>query len=650
MKFIDNRFRIQESVEGTQSHEAYIALDLLDNKSMKYLTLYTEEDQRVVDYFIMEYSNISKIRHKNLVSSESFQMIETVNFKKNDIPLYYTVNEYIDAPFLSMANTRLKFKDKMKIILDLMDVISYLHFKGVTYRYLSPDNIFILNNKDIKLMDLGTIMSNVINFNYNSFTDKFVAPEVIEDRENTNKKADYYSLGMVIRYLLCSDFCTRNCIVIDSKYHSNLKEDEKEFWKDIIYNLTQKKFENRNIYLRQHMDNIIERFELDYKYDLISESPKELFSLKDKIELLNAKGNILSDRENSIRRLHSIKKSIKTLEELLCNLGQDYQQNLDLILSYIQNRTLADRGYILLLDEDSGDYKIISTLSEDDDFLPNRELLCQASKSEMGILFNLEIEDICDDRYEKFLPDGSSAIICVSIIGEHNRPSIDKCGKDISENRDKCYIYLESKSYFNNFNYESLVLLKTLCNMIYLNIENHLLKIISTMDKLTGTLTRKYFDIQLDLSIDRCNKEGGRFSLLMLDVDNFKDINDNYGHLKGDRVLMEVGKVIKDSVRATDLVGRYGGEEFILILFNVEMDDAIMVGENLRKRIEGLEIAGINKRITVSGGLSHYPYHGRTKNELIGKADMALYYAKEVLGKNHIVTWTCDMGDSFVDY
>lgn len=125
----------------------------------------------------------------------------------------------------------------------------------------------------------------------------------------------------------------------------------------------------------------------------------------------------------------------------------------------------------------------------------------------------------------------------------------------------------------------------------------------------------------------------------MVDIDRFKQINDTYGHMKGDKVLGTIGKIIMDSVRETDIVGRYGGEEFLVVLNNITSEDAIKIAEKTRTNIESALIPGIERKVTVSIGISHYPLHSAFKDELITKADQALYYAKEVMGRNNCVEW-----------
>lgn len=337
--------------------------------------------------------------------------------------------------------------------------------------------------------------------------------------------------------------------------------------------------------------------------------------------------------------------NIEELEDLLNELTSDYKKNLNLILSFIQHRTLAKKGYILLLDDNDKEYKIISSIENDNSEIPNENLLIQSNRSKMGILLNKGLPNIEKSKYIEFLPQESIGIICLPIMDSKDR-DVKERRKNTLSKANKGYIYLETNSYINKFNYENLKLLNTLSNLIYLNIDNDRLKYMSTIDKLTGALTRKYFDYLLDEVFENYNKNQGQFSLLMLDIDNFKNINDNYGHPKGDEILSLIGKTIKQNVRSTDLIGRYGGEEFIIVLFNTTIKDGMKIGDKVRKSIEGLKIPGINRKITVSIGLAQYPVHSNFKSHLISKADQALYNAKEEERKNTILSWSLNMGKS----
>ncbi len=165
------------------------------------------------------------------------------------------------------------------------------------------------------------------------------------------------------------------------------------------------------------------------------------------------------------------------------------------------------------------------------------------------------------------------------------------------------------------------------------------LKELIIRDSLTGLYNHQEFYVRLDAEINRSKRHGHQLSLLMMDIDGFKHVNDTYGHLAGDRVLKEVSRVLTGSVRLSDIVSRYGGEEFAVILPEADTSKAREVAERIRKRIEKFKMRvrpGKDIYITVSIGISTFPGGGKSSRELLNNADHALYAAK-LQGKNKVV-------------
>jgi diguanylate cyclase (GGDEF)-like protein/putative nucleotidyltransferase with HDIG domain len=160
------------------------------------------------------------------------------------------------------------------------------------------------------------------------------------------------------------------------------------------------------------------------------------------------------------------------------------------------------------------------------------------------------------------------------------------------------------------------------------------------VDELTGLYNHRYFHERLDEEISRCSRFGDIFSLLFLDLDLFKTYNDVYGHLAGDQILSELVQYIAKSVRSIDMVFRYGGDEFTVILPQASVEDAQLVAERIRKRIESeMDSKGI--ALTCSVGIASWPTDGVMREELLKAADGALYHSKQT-GRNRIVR-ACDM-------
>jgi diguanylate cyclase (GGDEF)-like protein len=163
---------------------------------------------------------------------------------------------------------------------------------------------------------------------------------------------------------------------------------------------------------------------------------------------------------------------------------------------------------------------------------------------------------------------------------------------------------------------------------------------LAIIDGLTGILSRRYFLERFDEELKRSRQFKYNFAFLMVDIDRFKEYNDHYGHLVGDVILKEVAKIIKDSLRQIDLVCRYGGEEFSIILTETDRSGAMFAAERIRQSVENRRIRAYDEElsVTISVGISVFPSHGRDTNELLDKADQALYQAKQA-GRNKVCVY-----------
>ena len=158
-------------------------------------------------------------------------------------------------------------------------------------------------------------------------------------------------------------------------------------------------------------------------------------------------------------------------------------------------------------------------------------------------------------------------------------------------------------------------------------------------DPVSGLFNRRYFHERLEEELDRARRHNTTVALLMIDIDNFKGINDRFGHLAGDLVIRGVGDILKRSVRRFDLCTRFGGEEFAIVMPGSGPENSAPVAERIRQRIEAFrppdtELADL--RVTASIGMA--VSQGASVRELIARADQALYEAKQA-GKNRLVEW-----------
>jgi diguanylate cyclase (GGDEF)-like protein len=159
---------------------------------------------------------------------------------------------------------------------------------------------------------------------------------------------------------------------------------------------------------------------------------------------------------------------------------------------------------------------------------------------------------------------------------------------------------------------------------------------LATRDGLTGLANRRCFDQTLQAEWQRALRQQQPLSLLMVDVDNFKQYNDAYGHLGGDECLQRIAGAVASEMRANDLVARYGGEEFAVILPNQALKGAAIVAERIRCRVEQLRLPNLSNHVTVSiGAATALPSTLNDSSQLIATADTALYRAKH-MGRNRI--------------
>jgi two-component system, cell cycle response regulator len=156
-------------------------------------------------------------------------------------------------------------------------------------------------------------------------------------------------------------------------------------------------------------------------------------------------------------------------------------------------------------------------------------------------------------------------------------------------------------------------------------------------DHLTGLANRRRFERQLDREVGRTLRYSHPFSLLMLDIDHFKFVNDNFGHNAGDEAIRAIGRVLQEGTRGIDLAARIGGEEFAVLLVETGQSGALEVAERLRLAIREM-ILPVGGKITASFGVAECPTSGQTSAEMLNAADIALYEAKRS-GRDRVMAW-----------
>lgn len=271
--------------------------------------------------------------------------------------------------------------------------------------------------------------------------------------------------------------------------------------------------------------------------------------------------------------------------------------------------------------------------------IENDELIVKASNIENMNINLTSKEYVYINKGEEFLINSENPL---KQTGEHKVDIHSIMGVPIKL-RDKFigYIIVEHNLY-KFMTMELKVFLRSIANQAAIAIENSLLykelEKINQMDPLIGIYNRKCFFEFLEKKENKNEKE--KFAVVMIDIDNFKKVNDTYGHQFGDKILINTANIIKNGIDNRDILARYGGEEFILYLSDFKHEDSVYNKiEIIRRAIENSKVSfnGEYKSVTASFGIAYFPFNGMELNELIHIADDLLYKAKKG-GKNRVLS------------
>ncbi|OOM73491.1 diguanylate cyclase [Clostridium sp. BL-8] len=306
----------------------------------------------------------------------------------------------------------------------------------------------------------------------------------------------------------------------------------------------------------------------------------------------------------------------------------DTIKNMENIIKYISRLVLADKAMIITESNEGGN-DIICTYRIND-------------KNEINKYFSLKVDTeedvfiICnnDTRFyqldNKILKDGIKSCMYMKII---NREETMNNRRGVNAR-----LILIADNAINYINNQSKIIIEKFKPFLIFLLEKYYLTINSALDKLTEVYNRKYFEEVLLFLLDKEKLEESKFAVMMFDIDDFKGINDTYGHQTGDEVLVRLVKEVKKCIGKDDIIGRYGGEEFIILCPDINEDEAIRKAENIRLNVEEAKILGDKRNVTISIGIAMSVNELLSSDEMIGRADQALYKAKNE-GKNRYVLW-----------
>jgi diguanylate cyclase (GGDEF)-like protein len=229
----------------------------------------------------------------------------------------------------------------------------------------------------------------------------------------------------------------------------------------------------------------------------------------------------------------------------------------------------------------------------------------------------------------------------MSIVSRDARPFSEAERHLIQEMFGVLRLVEESEARYEELEHRMLMLQRENLDLV---VKNRLLSDVSSRDSLTGLYNRWFVMEKIDSELNRALRHGSPMSLLMLDVDHFKRINDTWGHSAGDQVLQGIGKLLRESCRVYDVPGRYGGEEFCILLPETKTGNTTVVAERIRQRLEATELLCGDTSVVVTASIGiagmDTPNDGHVLSPagLIERADQALYSAKHN-GRNRIETW-----------
>ncbi len=340
-------------------------------------------------------------------------------------------------------------------------------------------------------------------------------------------------------------------------------------------------------------------------------------------------------------KIQTLNKTLHNLS-ILYNISQavNFIDDLKRLISVILDKAIetvnAEKGSLMLYDSSDNtlQVKVVYGLKDkkQENDINNGIIECQKMSPESGIAGKVFTEKKSiitnlggqDPRFNQYTGDTNiSSLICVPLIAKGECIGI---------------INITNKKNGKLFNKKDLEFIEALANQAAIAVDNAQLYELATKDGLTKLYIHRHFYFLLETEMKRVQRYRHVLSLLMMDIDNFKHVNDTYGHLIGDIVLKEIASTIQKTIRHVDIPARYGGEEFTVILPETAVKNAMIIAERVRQKISEIEVKVDDNTVirpTVSIGLSEYPNASEDIKELIDYADKALYMSKEN-GKNCI--------------
>jgi diguanylate cyclase (GGDEF)-like protein len=300
---------------------------------------------------------------------------------------------------------------------------------------------------------------------------------------------------------------------------------------------------------------------------------------------------------------------------------------LKVIMARAQQLIKAEAWALLLLDEPANELYFDLIQSKHEKILKTQRIKPGQGAAGWVVRYNkpLLVQDLSKDgRFSSGVDlqigSPSRSLLCVPIVNKKRTIGVLEAVNKIGD---------------GPFDEQDLTLLVKLVDQAEIAIERAYLyqkmADLAVTDDLTKLFNFRYLDQTLDIELRRGQRYGANVSLIFLDMDYFKQVNDRYGHLMGSRVLIEVAQILIQNLRDVDIIARYGGDEFVVVLPETPLDVTYRIAQRLRVSLREhtfLEAEGHPIKLTASYGIASYPTHARNKKDLIRLADQAMYRAK----------------------
>jgi len=346
--------------------------------------------------------------------------------------------------------------------------------------------------------------------------------------------------------------------------------------------------------------------------------------------LLNRKAAGLSRRlRETSRRLQVLGEIVATANSIL-----EPRRVINVIMSQIQELIPSEAWSILLVNEETGELAFEMALGEKSSDLNDTRIKLGegvagwvAQTGEPAIVNDVRRDRRFQAKFDELTRFQTRSILCAPLISR---------GRTIG------VVEIMNRAAGSRFTKRDMNLLLTLVEPAAIALENAFLfqktEQLAVTDDLTKLYNSRYLNSYLEQAIGRAREGSGSLAVMFLDLDGFKSVNDRHGHFYGSRTLREVGNLIRSAVREEDVVSRYGGDEFVIVLPDTDAEGAVAVAERIRNALKShrfLAEFGLEARLSASLGLSLYPDHGKEPQELMQKADQAMYSVK-VRGKDAV--------------